>query len=210
MKKIITLFIKYPFYANLIIVVIILAGLIGFTSMKKSFFPERSSRDIQVRVVYPGASPKEMEEGITTRIEEAVRGIVGIKEINSASSENLSVVTITTTGEYDLDDTLMEVKNAVDSISSFPVDAEKPVVSKQRAVTQAMFLGLSGDVDLLTLKRYANQIETDLLASGVVSQVAYFGLPPLEISVEVTEENLLRYHLTFDEISQAKIGRAHV
>jgi multidrug efflux pump subunit AcrB len=203
MKKLVSTFIKYPFYANLIIVVIILAGVTGFLSMKKSFFPERSSREITVSVVYPGASPKEMEEGITTRIEEAVRGIVGIKEINSTSQENLSIVQITTTGEYDLDDTLMEVKNAVDSISSFPVDAEKPVVSKRRAITRAMFLGLSGDVDLLTIKKYANQIETELLASGIVSQVSYFGLPPIEISVEVTEENLMRYNLTFDEISRA-------
>ena len=203
MKKLVTAFVKYPFYANLVIVVILAAGLIGFLSMKKSFFPERTSRDITVSITYPGASPKEMEEAMTARIEEAVRGIVGIKEINSTSQENVAVVRITTTGEYDLDDTLMEVKNAVDSISSFPVDAERPVVSKQRAITRAMFLGLSGHVDLLTLKKYANQIETDLLASGVVSQVSYFGLPPIEISVEVTEENLLRYNLTFDEISRA-------
>jgi multidrug efflux pump subunit AcrB len=203
MKKIITTFIKYPFYANLLIMVILLAGIIGFFTMKKSFFPEQSSRDIYVSVIYPGASPKEMEEALTARIEEAVRGIVGIKEINSTSTENFATVQITTTGEYDLDETLMEVKNAVDSISSFPVDAEKPVVSKQRAITRAMFLGLSGDVDLLTLKKYANQIETDLLASGAISQVSYAGLPPIEISVEVTEENLLRYNLTFDRISQA-------
>lgn len=203
MKKIISLFIRYPFYAKLIVLFLIIGGGISFCSMKKSFFPERSTRDIFVTVVYPGASPKEMEEGITTRIEEAVRGIVGIKEINSTSSENFSRVQITTTGEYDLDDTLMEVKNAVDGISSFPVDAERPIVFKQRAITWAGFLGLSGDVDLLTLKKYATQIENDLLASGVVSQVQVTGLPPLEISIEVTEENLLRYNLTFDEISSA-------
>lgn len=203
MKKIISTFIKYPFYAKLIVVFLILAGGFSFLSMKKSFFPERSTRDIFVTVRYPGASPKEMEEGIATRIEEVVRGLVGIKEINSTSSENFAVVQITTTGEYDLDDTLMEVKNQVDGISSFPVDAERPIVFKQRAVTWAGFLGLSGNVDLLTLKKYAMRIENDLMASGVVSQVQVTGLPPLEISIEVTEENLLRYNLTFDEISRA-------
>jgi multidrug efflux pump subunit AcrB len=203
MRKIISIFIKYPFYAKLIVVFLLIAGGISFCSMKKSFFPERSSRDIFVTVRYPGASPKEMEEGITTRIEEAIRGLVGIKEVNSTSSENFAVVQVTTTGEYDLDDTLMEVKNQVDGISAFPVDAERPVVSKIRAVTWAGFLGLSGDVDLLTLKKYAVRIENDLRASGVVSQVQVTGLPALEISVEVTEENLLRYNLTFDEISRA-------
>lgn len=203
MKKILSLFIKYPFYAKIIIVFLIIGGGIGFLSMKKSFFPERASRDIFVTVFYPGASPKEMEEGITTRIEEAVRGIVGIKEINSTSSEDFCMVQITTTGEYELDDTLMEVKNAVDGISSFPVQAERPIVYKQRSVTPAMYMALSGDVDLITLKKFANQIENDLLSSGVVTQMQIFGLPPLEISVEVTEENLLRHGLTFDEISVA-------
>ncbi len=203
MRKIVSTFVKYPIYANLVLFMIIAAGLISFFSMKKSFFPERSSRDIIVTIAYPGASPKEMEEGLTVRIEEAVRGIVGLKEINSTSSENLSTVRITTTGEYDLDETLMEVKNAVDGINSFPIDAEKPIVFKQRSQTPAMWIGLSGNVDLLTLKQYANKIENDFLSSGVVSQLQVHGLPALEISVEVTEENLLRYGLTFDEISRA-------
>ncbi len=203
MRKLIETFIKYPFYAKLVVVFLLVGGLFSFWNMKKSFFPERSSRDIFITVVYPGASPKEMEEGITTRVEEAIRGLVGIKEVNSTSSENFANVRVTTTGEYDLDDTLMEVKNQVDGISSFPVDAERPIVYKQRAITWAGFLGLSGDVDLLTLKRYSTRIENELRASGVVSQVQVTGLPPLEISIEVTEENLLRYNLTFAEISRA-------
>ncbi len=117
----------------------------SFLNMKKSFFPEISEKEIFVTVFYPGASPKEMEEGVTIRVEEAIRGIVGIKEVNSTSSENVSTVQITTTGEYDIDETLMEVKNAVDGITSFPVDAEKPIVYKQRQATFAFFLVLSCD-----------------------------------------------------------------
>ncbi len=203
MKKIVTLFVKYPFYANMMIALIILAGTFSLLNMKKSFFPEFSTRNIFVRVTYPGASPKEMEEGITVRIEEAIRGIAGIKEINSTSSENFSNVQIEITGEYGIDETLTEVKNAVDGISSMPVDAEKPIVFKQRAATFAMFLGISGDVDLLTLKKYADEIEYDLYGSGIMSQITVGGYPSLELSVEVPEENLRRYNLTFDEIERA-------
>jgi len=152
---------------------------------------------------YPGASPKEMEEGVTTRIEEALRGIVGIKEITSTSSENFSSVKIETTGEFDLDETLIEVKNAVDGVSSFPTAAEKPIIFKRRSRTQAAYMGLSGDVDLLTLKKYAQKIEDDFLGSGIISKITINGYPALEISVEVKEENLLRYNLTFDLISNA-------
>jgi multidrug efflux pump subunit AcrB len=203
MKKIITIFVKYPFYANLVLAFIVLAGVFSLMSMKKSFFPETKSRDIVVTVSYPGASPKEMEEGITTRIEEAIRGIVGIKEINSTSSENFATVNIETTGEFDLDEVMTEVKNSVDGISAFPVDAERPIVFKRRSRTQAVYMGISGDVDLMTLKNYAQQVEEDFLASGVMSQITISGYPALEISVEVSEENLLRYNLTFDQISAA-------
>ena len=78
MRRLIERFVEYPVYANLIIAVVILVGGLSFIAMKKSFFPEMESRIINVSVYYPGASPIEMEEGVTSRIEEAVRGIIGI------------------------------------------------------------------------------------------------------------------------------------
>lgn len=206
MKKLIKHFIDYPFYANLIIAILLAAGIFSIVSMKMSFFPEQSERNIVVTTVYPGASPKEMEEGITTRIEHAIRGIVGIKEINSTSSENFATVNITTTGEYDIDETLMEVKNAVDAISSFPRDAEKPVVFKRRSISMAIFLGLTGSADLMQLKEYTYRIEDDLRASGMISQIIINGFPATEISVEISEARLLRYNMTFDEVSGAIAG----
>ncbi|OQX81439.1 MAG: acriflavin resistance protein [Bacteroidetes bacterium 4484_249] len=203
MKKLISIFIRFPFYANIILFIILIIGALSFVSMNRSFFPERSEKYINISVFYPGASPKEMEDGITVRVEEALRGIAGIKEVNSTSSENMSSVKIEITGEYDINETLMEVKNAVDGITSFPVDAEKPIVNKQRSSTYAIFMGLSGDVDLLTLKQYANEIEFDLYNSGVMSQITVMGFPDLEISVEISEENLMRYNLTFSEVSKA-------
>jgi len=171
--------------------------------MNRSFFPDIPEKYINISVFYPGASPKEMEEGITVRLEEALRGIAGIKEVTSTSSENFTTVRVEITGEYDIDETLMEVKNAVDGITSFPVDAEKPIVNKERSRSFAVFMGLSGDVDLIALKEYANEIEYDLYNSGIMSQITISGFPDLEISVEISEENLRRYNLTFDEISRA-------
>ncbi|MEJ2595280.1 MAG: efflux RND transporter permease subunit [bacterium] len=203
MRRLIALFIKYPFYANIILFIILVIGMFSFSSINRSFFPELSEKFINITVFYPGASPKEMEEGITIRIEEALRGIAGIKEVTSTSSENFSSVQVEITGEYDIDETLMEVKNAVDGIPSFPVDAERPIVNKQRSTTFAVFMGLTGDVDMLTLKEYANEIEYDLYLSGIMSQITLSGFPELEISVEIPEENLRRYNLSFSEVSRA-------
>jgi multidrug efflux pump subunit AcrB len=200
MKKLISTFIKYPFYANILIAVLVIFGGFSLMSMKKSFFPERSTRFITISVAYTGASPEEMEQSITTRIEESIRGLVGIKEFTSTSSENFSSVRIETLTSYDIDDVLRDVKNAVDGISSLPVDAERPIVFKRREITRVASMGLSGDVDLETLKKYATEIEEDFLNSGIVTQLTIQGYPPLEISVEVPEATLLRYKLTFQDI----------
>ncbi len=207
MRKLIERFVEYPIYANLIIAFVLIAGLVSLFSMKKAFFPETESRIITVSVFYPGASPVEMEEGVTSRIEEAIRGIVGIKELNSTSVENSARITIETTGEYKIDEVLMEVKTAVDGISSLPTAAERPIVAKRRSRAGALYMTLvsagESDVDLMTLKEYGQRIEEDLMTSGVMSQVTVSGFPPLEISVEVKEEELLRYNITISEIIRA-------
>ncbi|MFA8298768.1 MAG: efflux RND transporter permease subunit [Hyphomicrobiales bacterium] len=203
MKRIIEAFVRFPFYANIIIVVVIIAGTLSLFSFRKSFLPEKSSRFINVSVSHYGASPKEMEEGVTSRVEYAVRGLVGIKEISSSSSENHSNVRIETTGSYDIDDMLTEVKNAVDGISSFPLGAERPIVYKQRELTKVCFIGLTGDVDLLALKKYATIIEDDFRNSGLVSQISIGGMPSLTISIDIRENDLLRYQLTFDDVINA-------
>jgi len=207
MKKIIERFVEFPIYANLIIAVVILAGGVSLLSMKKSFFPEMESRMISISVFYPGASPVEMEEGVTSRIEESIRGLVGIKEINSTSVENRSSVVIETTGEYPINEILLEVKNAVDGISSLPSAAERPIVSKQRSRAPGVRLSLvptnDADFDLMTLKNHAQRVEEDFFNSGVMSQISISGYPQPEISVEINESELLRYNLTFTQIVRA-------
>lgn len=203
MKKVIETFVRYPFYANLVMMFFVIVGGISLYSMKKSFFPERESHMLRVSVSYPGASPVEMEEGVTSRIEEAIRAIPGIYEINSVSSENSTSVNIEIEPSYDVDDALIEIKNAVDGISAFPTAAERPIVSKSRTTTPAARLQVTGDVDLMTLKSYAQQVEEDFLASGYISQVSLSGFPDLEISVEANEENMLRYGFTFNDLQSA-------
>ena len=203
MRKLVEQFVRFPFYANLVIVFLLIVGGLSMNAMKKSFFPERPSRMLYVSVFYPGASPVEMEEGVTSRIEEAVRAIPGIYEITSTSSENSARVIIEIIPGYDIDEALIEVKNAVDGISSFPTAAERPIVFKRRTTSPAMRLLVTGDVDLLTLKSYAQQIEEEFLSSGLISQISISGYPPLEISVEAKEEDLLRYGITFSEMQSA-------
>ncbi|BDD04740.1 efflux RND transporter permease subunit [Aureibacter tunicatorum] len=202
MRKIVEFFVKYPIWANSIIALIVVFGSLSYLGINKSFFPEVKSRYISVTMSYPGASPVEVEEGITKKIEEALEGIIGIEEHSSVSSENFVRVRIKTANGFKLEEVLTEVKNAIDRINSFPVSAEKPVVAKQNQTSRVAFVSLRGDVNLFELKKIAENIEDELRQSGVVSQLSVYGYPNVEISVEVPESNLKRYNLSFDQISQ--------
>jgi len=183
----------------------ILVGGFSLLNMRKATFPIIESRIINISVAYPGASPQQMEEGVTSLIEEGIRGIPGIKEFTSQSRENMAFVTVTGRSGHDVDELLIEIKNAVDGISNFPAAAEKPIVAKQRSMDVAVYLSLSieGD-DMLKLNEAANRIEDDFLASGYISQVSIFGIPNnMEISVEIDETQLRRYELTFTDIQNA-------
>ncbi len=204
MRAIVTFFVKYPIWANAIIGVVMIVGALSYVfGIKKSFFPEAQPKLITVSVVFPGASPEEVEEGVTIKIEEAIKGIVGIVEVSSVSRENSASVTIETSTDYELDDITTEVKNAVDRINSFPESAEKPVVVKQKSTTFAVFMGVKGNVPLEDLKTTAEKVENDFLNSSLISQVRLSGFPEIEIAIEVSEADLRRYGLTFSQVAGA-------
>ena len=203
-QKTVEYFVKFPILANILIAVTLIGGVVAMLTTKKSFFPTRADRNISISVFYPGTSPKEVEEGVTLKIEEAINSISGIDEIFSTSSENSASITVETLDNYDIDEVYTEIKNAIDGISSFPADAEKPLIYKQKQRSTAQWLALTGQgVDLKTLKTFAEQVEDELLALEEVSQVNVSGFPNLEISIEVSEQDLLRYNLRFDEVTDA-------
>jgi len=208
MRKIIEYIVRYPIWANAIVVLFVLFGTLSYIfKLKKSFFPEIDPRNITISVVLPGASPEEMEEGVTIKLEEALKSIEGIDEITSTSSENVASVNIVTFKNADIDEVATEVKNAVDRINSFPVNAERPLIFKGKPRSRTVFLGLKikkgSSANLFDLKRQAEKIEDDLLATGDISQISIFGYPSIEISIEVPEANLSRYGLTFDQVAAA-------
>jgi len=203
MRQIITYVTKYPIWSNIIILVVLLLGLVSMFTIKKSFFPEIEPNIISITVTYPGASPEEMEEGVVLKIEESLKGLQGIEEITSFASENTARISVEVDPDYKSEIVLTDVKNAVDRINSFPVNAEKPVIFNQKPVGDVIDMILVGDVDLWTLKRFAEGIRDDLLASNIITQITITGYPDREISIEVTEETLIRYGLTFDQLSNA-------
>lgn len=204
MQKIIDHFIKYPVAGWVLVIAFTFLGTVGFYSLKSSFFPLVESRDITISVTYPGASPQEMEEGIVLKIEDNIRGLVGIDRFTSTSSENSASIRIEVLKGYDIDAVLADVKNAVDRIPSFPVGMEPPIISKGIFITEAVTMAVSGkNVPLTALKAIARDVETDLKNLEGISQVDVTGYPEEEIEIAINENKLRAYDLTFEQVANA-------
>jgi len=210
MKNLISYFIKYSVAVNVVIMAFVIFGIIGVLRMKSSFFPLIDSQIITISVTYPGASPQEIEEGIILKIEDNLKGLVGIDRVTSTSRENGGSVTIEIDQDEDINVILAEVKNAVDRVPSFPTGMEPLVVAKEEAIRQTIGFAVSGEtIDLATLKQIARSIEYDLRAMDGISQIEISGYPDEEIEIAVRENDLLAYGLTFTEVSQA-VSRANI
>ncbi len=204
MRKIISYFIKYHVAVNVIIIAVVIFGILGALRMKSSFFPLRDSRFINITLFYPGASPQEMEEGVVLKIEDNLKGIVGIDRITSVSRENSATVTIETDLDYNIDVILQEVKNAVDRVPSFPSGMEPPVVAKLENMVPTINFTVSGEnISLRALKNYARDVENDLRAMPGISQVTLSGFPDEEIEIAVREVDLRAFNLTFQDVARA-------
>jgi len=207
MRKIISYFIKYPVAVNVMILAFIAFGLIGAFSMKSSFFPLVDSELISINLVYPGASPQEMEEGVVLKIEDNLKGIVGIDRVTSVSRENSATVTVEIIKGKNIDIVLSDVKNAVDRVPSFPSGMEPPIIAKIESIRPTISFTVSGDnLPLTTLKQYARSIENDLRNIDGISQVSLSGFPEEEIEISVRENELRAYNLSFTEVANAVRG----
>ncbi|CAL2092601.1 RND transporter [Tenacibaculum sp. 190524A05c] len=204
MKKIIAYFIKYPVAVNIIILAFVILGYFGYSTLKSSFFPLTRAKFITINVVYPGASPQEIEEGVVLKIEDNLKGLVGVDRVTSTSSENAASITVETLKEYDINVVLADVKNAVDKVPNFPTGMEPPVVAKRENVAETISFVVTGDqVPLKSLKSIARDIENDIRRLDGISQITVSGYPDEEIEIAVRENDLLAYNLTFNQVASA-------
>lgn len=197
-------FVHNPVAANLIMVVLLVGGALAAMQLRSQVFPTISPGVVTVTVPFPGATPAEVEEGITRRVEEAVLGIDGVKRVTSTAAENVGTVTIETADFADRQLVKDDVESAVDRLSDFPPEnAERPVVVAPKPTGGVVTLAVVGSVGELALRAAAEELERDLLSQPGVSLVELEGARDYEISIEVSETALRRYDLGFDDVARA-------
>ena len=204
MRKIIAYFIRYRVAVNVSIIAFFIFGIAGILSMKSSYFPLMESQNISINLTYPGASPEEMEEGIVLKIEDHLKGLIGIDRVTSVSRENSASINVEIIKGKNIDVVLADVKNAVDRVPSYPSGMEPPIVSKIERIRPTISFVVTGDnISLATLKQYARIVENDLRSMEGISQVRLSGFPAQEIEIAVREKDLQAYNLSFTDVANA-------
>ncbi len=197
-------FVRNPVAANLLMVVLLIGGLMAAGNLRTQVFPTIQPGVISVTVPYPGATPAEVEEGITRRIEEAVLGIDGVKRVSSTAQENAGTVTIELADFAEPQIVKDDVQAAVERLADFPPEnAERETVSVPKPTGGVVTLVVIGNVTPLELRQVAENIERELLTQKGVSLVSLSGDRDYEISIEVSEDTLQKYGLSIDDVSRA-------
>ncbi len=192
-----------PVASNLLMVLLLLGGTFGAITTNQEEFPSFDIKVVNVQVPYLGAAPVEVERAVCVRVEEAIEGVEGIDKIRSTATEGMCNVTSELFDDADDIAVLNEIKSRVDAINSFPVETEKPVVSKMAITRRVVQIAVSGNTDERTLKEIGRELRDDIAAIEGISQVAVDYIRPYEISIEVSERELRRYGMTLEQVSQA-------
>ncbi len=187
--------------ANLMMAIILIGGAMSAMTIKQETFPAFDLDLVRVTVPYPGASPDEVEQGIILAVEEAVRGVDGVKRVTSGAGEGAGSVAVELLIDADPDRTLADVKSAVDRIRSFPVEAEDPEIAIATRSQEVISLVIAGDQELSTLQELAEQAREGMLASPDITQVEVEGIPALEVAIEVSRERLEEFGLTLQDVA---------
>ena len=188
--------------ANLLMFFIIGMGIWAVISVKKESMPEFRFDMIMVTVPYLGAAPEEVDEGVIVKIEEALEDIQGIKRVTSSAGDGMGSVRIEIHEGQDLGDITDEVKLAIDGISTFPRETERPIIAKQVMRKGAINLQVHGNLNEKAMKELTDTIRDEITALPEVSFAQVTGSRPFEISVEINEDTLKQYGLTLGEVAE--------
>lgn len=200
--KVIRWFATNAVAANLLMVSILLIGVLAIkNSIPLEVFPAFKFDAVQVTTVFPGASPEDVEKGITIKIEEAIHDLEGIKEITSRSAEFMSSVSAKVASGYDKKKLLDEIKLRVDGLNSLPENAERPIIQESEFLLEVMNVVISGDMPRIQLLSTAEEIRNELIQLKGVSTVRFLDKPDLEISIEITPDTLKAYGLSMSQIA---------
>jgi multidrug efflux pump subunit AcrB len=202
-NRLISWFVANPVAANLLMLLVVAAGLLSAVRLRQETMPQVAFDVVSIGVAYPGAAPDEVEQAICVRVEEAIHGVHGIDRITSRAAEGFGAVWAQLEVGADARRVIGEIRTRVDALDTLPADAEAPVV--QELIDDSVLIGIAvaGDVSEATLRQLGERVRDDVAALPQVTRAELVGVRPYEISIEVSEADLRRHGLRFDDVVSA-------
>jgi len=186
--------------SNLLMIMLVLSGMFALTKLQVQFFPSVEIPVISVNVVWPGASPEDVEKSILKSLEPELRYTDGLSEFSSFAREGVASIIMEFEGGTNMQSALSDVESAVNNVTTLPEESERPIIQHHKFYEDVASLSISGPYSELALKSYARKIRDGLLEAGI-DQVNYTGFRDEEIWVSVRPEELRRLNLTVAEIA---------
>ena len=192
-----------PVAANLLMLALLLGGLLGFKDIRQEITPDFTLESVRVKVAYPGASPREVEEGIILAVEKELTGMNGVSSLISSAGEGSGTVTAELDDDADPGEVLQNIRNAVSRITSFPDDAEPPRVELSQHGFYVISIAVAAELPEEDLFELSERIRREILLMPGVSEIGIRGRQPPEIKIEITQERLRALDLSLADVARA-------
>ncbi|MFT6925114.1 MAG: multidrug efflux pump subunit AcrB [Psychromonas sp.] len=202
-------FTRHPTLANLIMLSFFVLGLSGLNSLKRETFPEFTPPYIIATVIYPGASPAEVEQSICLRLEDAIDGLSNIEETTCDAQEGSASLKVKLGGDVDIGRSLVDIQTEINAIQDFPSQIESPTVKELDWAEPVIDIAISADTSMPDLKAYAEHLKRRLKIDADVELVTISGFSDHQLRIELNETDMRRLGLTVANIAD-KVGRQNI
>ena len=196
-------FTRNPVAANLLMLIVVIAGVFTLYSIRIEGFPALPPSSVSVTTIYAGATAEQVDNGLSRPIEKAMEGMAGVKKISSLSAEGISTVWLQKTSGFDLDRFQNEIQSRLNGMDNIPRMAERPLVTRDEFNIEALLIQLYGNVDRKTMQKVARDLKSSLLAHPKITRLTPFGLLNYEVRIEVDDEKMRSYGLSLSEVAEA-------
>ncbi|MDM8537313.1 efflux RND transporter permease subunit [Desulfobacterales bacterium HSG17] len=197
----ISFFAKHPTASNLFMIIFVVMGIMSISSLRRETFPDFSSNEVEIRVIYPGASAEDVEQAVCQRIEDALDQVNYVEEIRSEAREGIGIVVVEMQEQGHFKAFIDDVKTEIDAIDNLPAQAELPIVKELGRIDKVISIAVTGPMSSTDLKTYCENLKDRLKAEAGISLVTIHGFSDRQIRIQISAQTLMQYGLSMSDIA---------
>ena len=193
---------EHPTAANLLMIIFVVMGVLSLSNLRRETFPDTTPSEVEVRVLYPGATAEEVEETVCQRVEDAIDGVKFVKELRSDVRESVATIVAEMEDNGNFQTFINDIQTEIDAIDDFPENVEEPIVTQLGTTEQVLSLVVSGPMNPSNLKAYCEDLKDRLQALDEISIVKVMGFSDHQLRIELSASALQRYNLSAADVAQ--------